>query len=242
MRVDLVSAVSADRLQAEVLRPARAFHVIRDPRDIIVSGYFSHRNSHNTEHHPDIAAHRADLLNCTQDEGLLLEMQFARTEMMQLAEWDYTMPNVLEVKFEDLTLKPYEWFLRIFEHLRWLGEDELSVSSRAQVALTFRRAANRMSCHRMLGLLRRSLAAVPPGLVLAAVHSQRFAALSGGRRQGIEDAGSHYRKGVSGDWINYFTPTHIKAFDDLYGDLVIKLGFEDASDWAKRAIEQVDAG
>ena len=37
---DLVACQSADRLQAQILRAARGFHVIRDPRDIIVSGTF----------------------------------------------------------------------------------------------------------------------------------------------------------------------------------------------------------
>src|SRR5437764_11196712 len=55
---DFVSSRTADREQLDQLRPIRSFHVYRDPRDIVVSGYFSHRYSHDLAANPHIEAHR----------------------------------------------------------------------------------------------------------------------------------------------------------------------------------------
>lgn len=74
------------------------------------------------------------------------------------------------------------------------------------------------------------MSSVPAGVILGATYARRFSVLSGGRPRGTEDVGSHFRKGAPGDWTNYFTPLHIEAFDDLYGDLVGKLGYDTAGD------------
>jgi hypothetical protein len=70
---------------------------------------------------------------------------------------------------------------------------------------------------------------------LGAVYSLRFEAQSGGRERGSEDVGSHYRKGIAGDWVNYFTREHAEAFQDKFGDLVGRLGYEANADWVARA-------
>jgi hypothetical protein len=41
----------------------------------------------------------------------------------------------------------------------------------------------------------------------------------------VEDAISHYRKGVSGDWRNYFTPRVQSHLDKVTGGLVAALGY-----------------
>ncbi len=52
------------------------------------------------------------------------------------------------------------------------------------------------------------------------------------RKKGTEDANSFTRKGISGDWVNYFTPEAATVFDDYAGDLLLELGYEDAPNWA----------
>jgi hypothetical protein len=42
----LIIPESNVELVGEIDRPFQGFHVIRDPRDIVVSGYFSHKGSH----------------------------------------------------------------------------------------------------------------------------------------------------------------------------------------------------
>lgn len=77
-----------------------------------------------------------------------------------------------------------------------------------------------------------------PSLQKAVVSRNRFQRLSIGRRfwksprsPGQEDAQSHFRKGICGDWRNYFTDRHIKRFQELAGDALIELGYESSDDW-----------
>src|SRR5690606_13120165 len=48
-----------------------------------------------------------------------------------------------------------------------------------------------------------------------------------GRRRGEEDASSHFRKGVAGDWRRHFDDAAIEAFDAQAGPLRRELGYED---------------
>jgi hypothetical protein len=52
-----------------------------------------------------------------------------------------------------------------------------------------------------------------------------FSQLSGGREQGNEDQMSHFRKGTSGDWRNYFDDDVMAHFRDVTGDLLEVLGY-----------------
>lgn len=49
-----------------------------------------------------------------------------------------------------------------------------------------------------------------------------------GRAKGVEDRNVHYRKGVAGDWRNYFTDEVHQFSDDKAGDLVSSFGSEPA--------------
>lgn len=42
---------------------------------------------------------------------------------------------------------------------------------------------------------------------------------------------SFFRKGQSGDWRNYFTPSDVELFKELAGDLLLELGYESSNDW-----------
>ena len=58
-----------------------------------------------------------------------------------------------------------------------------------------------------------------------------FKKLADGRRQGEENIKSHYRKGISGDWQNYFNENHKKIFKQVAGTLLIELGYENKNNW-----------
>ena len=207
---NFISCITADRQQAEVLKPFRAFHVIRDPRDIVVSAYFSHRNSHPTDGLPHLAAHRDALQAASKDEGLFLEMDFSAHELRELGDWDYSTEDILELKMEDLTVRPYETFLSIFGHLELMA-DEDPTRGRDQLAVSVARLANRLSRRRSLVWLRREVP-VTGEMLLGAVHARRFEAHTKGRAKGSEDVASHYRKGVAGDWVSHFTAEHADYF------------------------------
>jgi len=52
---------NADPVLLPQLGSFLGFHLIRDPRDLLVSSYFSHRNSHSTANWPELEGHRESL-------------------------------------------------------------------------------------------------------------------------------------------------------------------------------------
>jgi hypothetical protein len=80
---DLLIATNAEMEHVRTLtaRGFHGFHVIRDPRDIIVSGYFSHLASHpvDPDQNPWLMVHRELLNRCGKEEGLLAELDYSST-------------------------------------------------------------------------------------------------------------------------------------------------------------------
>ena len=70
-----------------------------------------------------------------------------------------------------------------------------------------------------------------PELFTEVLEAHSFERLSEGRERGIEDIGSHYRKGISGDWRNYFLDDHKDYFKELYGQFLIDIGYEEDNYW-----------
>ena len=60
--------------------------------------------------------------------------------------------------------------------------------------------------------------------------ANRFEARSG-RKPGEEDVTSHERKGIAGDWRNYFTPKVTREFKQRYGSLLVATGYEKGFGW-----------
>jgi lipopolysaccharide transport system ATP-binding protein len=52
-----------------------------------------------------------------------------------------------------------------------------------------------------------------------------------GRNRGQEDVNSHFRKGVAGDWKNYFTPAVKERFKEEFGEVLIQTGYESDLNW-----------
>jgi Sulfotransferase domain len=69
------------------------------------------------------------------------------------------------------------------------------------------------------------------GAVEQAVSSASFEKLSKGRKRGQEDVTSFYRKGVAGDWKNYFSKRDKEIYKEEAGELLIRLGYEKDYDW-----------
>lgn len=235
---EMVSCITADMAQARELAQYRGFHVIRDPRDIIVSAYYSHRNSHAVDGLPHLREHRARLQASSLADGLKLEIDFSRQEILSIADWDYNQPNVLEVRMEELTERPYEGFLDIYNFLGLIGEVE-PTQFIAEFRVYVKETLNRLSSKsERVRFARRPMKATGK-MILGTVYGQRFESNAAGRKPGDTDEFSHYRKGVSGDWVNHFTPTVIDAFQETYGDLLTRLGYETDEKWVDRAAEQL---
>ncbi|MGB9871743.1 MAG: Wzt carbohydrate-binding domain-containing protein [Anaerolineae bacterium] len=63
------------------------------------------------------------------------------------------------------------------------------------------------------------------------VLANRFERLTGGRPRGQEDISAHERKGIAGDWRNYFTDRVKQAFKTRYGGLLVATGYEKDLNW-----------
>jgi hypothetical protein len=233
-RPDLIVLTNARAEDVQTLPELRGVHVIRDPRDILVSGYFSHMNSHpevvDGVPWDDLPPHRRRLREVSEDEGLLAEMEFIAPYIDSMSTWHYEQPGILELRMEDLIGDPLTAWRPIFAHLQ-LAEPEPSFLDPVRWGLLRWNLAVRRRSPRVLAQLRRVLPAVPFGRLPASYLPQvldrySFASLTGGREIGQEDQGHHYRRGIAGDWRNHLKPVHLTAFRERFGDLVERLGYD----------------
>lgn len=103
----------------ELVRPADllGFHVVRDPRDLIVSAYYSHLHSHDDSNWGRLRGFRPYLRSVSRSDGLIAEMRFCAPFMMDMLHWEYGDPRILELRFEDLIACPQHLFAAAFAHL-----------------------------------------------------------------------------------------------------------------------------
>lgn len=168
----------------------RTFFVMRDPRDAIVSWYFSALKSHARI--GPIPKMRSDLAPLDQEEGLcyivdkLADFGFYRVQRSWLDSAEDEHCRIF--RYESLAADNRAFLKHLLEYLEVdIAEDKLSDLS----------------------------------------DRYAFSRLSHGRDQGSEDVSSHYRKGVAGDWVNYFTPRVRDHYYRVTGDLTEALGYED---------------
>jgi len=73
--------------------------------------------------------------------------------------------------------------------------------------------------------------AVDRALFREVVLANRFERLTQGRARGHEDVRAHERKGISGDWRNYFSEQIKRMFKNRYGGVLISTGYETDLNW-----------
>jgi hypothetical protein len=200
----------------------RGFHVIRDPRDILVSSYFSDKYSHPV-YGEQFAQFREQLGTVAFDQGMRLELDRRTAEFEALAGWNYHNPRVYETRYEQLTTAPFEEFTKI---LAFLG-----IPSPASGAANLL-ARGQITANRLLRRLHMPIraAGIPPQYLHSLMMRQSFQKLAG-RQKGQEDQKSHYRKGVAGDWVNHLTGANKDLFKERWGQLVVDLGYETDLNW-----------
>jgi hypothetical protein len=237
----LLDFLHSRRLQALVIENARqehadslgdfiGFHMIRDPRDIIVSGYFSHLNSHSDSGLGSrFLEHRQRLRELPEELGLIEEISYSEQRLKDLQAWNYRQPNVLELRYEDAVFRPYEVFLEVFEFLK-LRREELSswfesFTYSAKTLYNGSRSKFRGGM-RLPGL---PVSGISSERLLGIIYRHRFQVMSQGRVAGQENVNHHYRKGLPGDWRNYLTQEHLDLLEVNHPALLQTLGYENVT-------------
>jgi Sulfotransferase domain len=230
--VEFLSYTNADPARIGELGELRGFHIIRDPRDLCVSNYFSDLLSHNLdEEWVELAERRRHLNEVSRDEGLHFEIDSLGWLFERMAAWE-DRADVFEVRLEEIMANPYQVYLDVFTFLGLLDD---VVGRRERLVREATIVAGRVLGARSPRPLRdRRRHALMPERLLGIVYERSFSRLAGGRRPGEEDVTSHHRKGVAGDWRNHFTDAHVERFKELYNPVLVRLGYETDDRWSLR--------
>jgi hypothetical protein len=115
-------------------------HMVRDPRDVVVSGY--HYHLWTTE--PAIVApdpaydgrsYQDHLRSLDTKRGLLAEIERAsRRVLVTMAAWEYDRPQFLELRYEDAIIDEAGTFGRLFRHY---GFTDAATSAAVEIAGRF---------------------------------------------------------------------------------------------------------
>ena len=194
-----VASISGHALDLDRYGDVRVSRIVRDPRDLVVSGYWYHRRSGegwcdvenptwaNLEQiggvapaalprHTSLAAY---LRGVSVEEGLLAELDFRRLHFASMMQWPDADPRVLVLRYEEVVgddVAAIDRLMRFFELSPWLR-----------------------------------------------LRARYFAAKYSARRRFGRDP--HIRDPRAGQWREHFTDAVRRRFDELYPGLVEKLGY-----------------
>jgi len=118
-------------------RPIRGTHIVRDPRDVAVSGYRYHLWTDEEWVHTPYdgfggRSYQETLRSLPESEGLLLEVgRTCRWTVAEMRAWDYTRSDFLELRYEDLIEDEDSGFERIFRHY---GFTDAAVETSVEIA------------------------------------------------------------------------------------------------------------
>jgi hypothetical protein len=172
----------------------RGIHIIRDPRDRIVSGMYYHQKSKESWLHKPMqnlgGSTYQEKINSFDkiEDQLMFEMEHSgRWGIEEMLSWDYRDDRFMNVKYEELIIDhDLRMFHDIFTFLGFPGS------------------------------------AIPVCLDCAYKNSLF---------SGNIDKSVHVRSGKSSQWKTHFTTAHKKRFAELFGDALIKLGYEKDNRW-----------
>ncbi|HAV12562.1 MAG TPA: hypothetical protein DCX06_03545 [Opitutae bacterium] len=219
-----IAYTNANIEQVRSIPPIRGVHLIRDPRDVVVSGYFSHMKSHPTEGWTELIEHRKRLASLSKEDGLLAEIEFSGPTIDLMQTWDYEQKNVLELRYEDVVRDPYSWLLRAGIHWGFVDERDVCASDEIRALINRVYDAVRIASRNRVRM-QWAVPSIPAATYLEIAYRHRFERNAKGRKPGQEDTSSHYRKGVAGDWKEHFTPKVTAHFEARFPGMLSKLDY-----------------
>lgn len=194
-----ISSVSGHCLDLDQFENIRAVHIIRDPRDMIISGYFYHKRAGepwcnyvnptdddwrivNAPVPSTLPADTSfsDYLNkVSVEDGLAAEIEFRRNHFESMMKWSTDDERVLTVKYEEILGNEAETFKRIYDFYEFPFHTKMA----------------------------------------AMIYARRYSAKSARRLS------THIRNPNQGQWKELFTPKLKRQFDEQYDGLLIKYGY-----------------
>ncbi len=111
-------------------------HMIRDPRDLVVSGYFFHLWTDEPWAHrprPEYGgrSYQQYLKSLDRDSGLAVEIERTGPSIRRMLAWNYADPRFLELRYEQVMADEQAAFHRIFRHY---GFTESAVAAAVAIA------------------------------------------------------------------------------------------------------------
>ncbi len=101
----------------------RTVVMLRDPRDVLVSGYYSYKISHkmppSQSKASDFEVFRARVQSQTVDEYVIEMSEDTRWRMQQYLDLRKTGPGVTILRYEDMIADFPAWLNRLLEHCQW---------------------------------------------------------------------------------------------------------------------------
>jgi hypothetical protein len=192
------------QVHLDTLPPYIGSHMIRDPRDVTVSAYFYHKWCDEKWCH---IPHK-EFGNRTYQEYLqsVSKEEGLLCEMTSKLEKWHTTGSIIDA----ITSWNYET-----PFIMEVKYEDLILNPRQLLQRLFRHYG--FNEQEIVSILK----------IFDAYSFQRRT-----RRQlGEENPRSHMRKGIPGDWKCHFTKQHRDIFKDLYGDALIRLGYENDKEW-----------
>jgi hypothetical protein len=123
-------------------RAYRGSHLIRDPRDVVVSGYHYHlRTDEAWVREPKDRfgglSYQAFLDAADEHDGLMAEIErCARSSIAEMDEWSYSRSEILELRYEDAIANEVGTFTRLF---RFYGFTDSAVGQGLKIVEQFSR-------------------------------------------------------------------------------------------------------
>lgn len=194
-----ISSVSGHCLDLDRFSDIRAIHIIRDPRDMIVSGYYYHKragepwcnylnptdddwsivNASVPKTLPTDTSFSEYLNKVSLEEGLAAEFEFRQHHFASMMAWATDDSRVMTIRYEDILGNEADVFRRIYD---FYG----------------------LSFHTKF---------------FAGMYANRYSLKSARRLT------SHIRNPNKGQWRDLFTPELTDKFNERYGDLLEKYGY-----------------
>ena len=107
--VSLLANARYAQIKGAVAPPA--IHIIRNPLDIVVSAYYSHRSTHGEDGWPQLRRQRSVLASCGKEAGFFLTLAFLEQDefypytpgpLHALRGWCFDDTRIQTIRMEDL--------------------------------------------------------------------------------------------------------------------------------------------